>query len=116
MVTNMCPCCVPAERDALLKLIGSLRREYEAVQMAKNHQEEELKHLKEKMTVGVSDCMTGRYHGSAAANRESSQLMSADKEDTEMQLTLCRFAAEPCSSQQPQQLQPQSDVLLKPLK
>eukprot|EP00878_Enallax_costatus_P033717 GHUV01037269.1.p1 GENE.GHUV01037269.1~~GHUV01037269.1.p1 ORF type:complete len:413 (+),score=115.75 GHUV01037269.1:321-1559(+) len=40
------------ERDALLKLIGSLRREYEAVQMAKNQQEEELRHLKEKMTVG----------------------------------------------------------------
>lgn len=49
------PTVCPAERDALLKLISSLRREYEAVQMAKNQQEEELKHLKDKMTVGVSD-------------------------------------------------------------
>jgi hypothetical protein len=44
-----------AERDALLKLIGGLRREYEAVQMAKGSQEEELRLLKEKMSVGVSD-------------------------------------------------------------
>eukprot|EP00775_Hariotina_reticulata_P004665 gene4665-4918_t len=42
-----------AERDALLKLIGGLRREYEAVQMAKGAQEEELRLLKEKMSVGV---------------------------------------------------------------
>eukprot|EP00879_Flechtneria_rotunda_P031264 GHRR01034134.1.p1 GENE.GHRR01034134.1~~GHRR01034134.1.p1 ORF type:complete len:500 (+),score=163.75 GHRR01034134.1:2438-3937(+) len=41
-----------AERDALLKLIGSLRREYEAVQMAKGAQEHELRQLKEKMNVG----------------------------------------------------------------
>lgn len=54
LTIQMLGCCVPAERDALLKLIGSLRREYEAVQMAKNHQEEELKNLKERMTVGVS--------------------------------------------------------------
>eukprot|EP00877_Chromochloris_zofingiensis_P001776 jgi/Chrzof1/1159/Cz01g42220.t1 len=40
------------ERDALLKLIQSLRREYEAVQMAKTNQEDELKQLKERMTVG----------------------------------------------------------------
>jgi hypothetical protein len=43
-----------AERDALLKLISSLRREYEAVQTAKGAQEEELRSLKERLTVGVS--------------------------------------------------------------
>jgi hypothetical protein len=43
------------ERDALLKLIQSLRREYEAVQAAKGQQEEELKSLKERMVVGVSE-------------------------------------------------------------
>lgn len=43
------------ERDALLKLIGSLRREFEAVAAAKGCQEDELRLLKEKMTVGVSD-------------------------------------------------------------
>ncbi len=42
------------ERDALLRLIPSLRREYEAVQHAKGAQEEELKSLKERMVVGVS--------------------------------------------------------------
>jgi hypothetical protein len=42
------------ERDALLKLIGSLRREFEAVAAAKGCQEDELRLLKEKMTVGVS--------------------------------------------------------------
>lgn len=53
-------CCIhhagevlKGERDALLKLIQSLRREYEAVQMAKTNQEDELKQLKERMTVGV---------------------------------------------------------------
>ncbi|WIA12641.1 hypothetical protein OEZ85_006293 [Tetradesmus obliquus] len=40
------------ERDALLKLIGSLRREFEAVAAAKGCQEDELRLLKEKMTVG----------------------------------------------------------------
>ena len=42
------------ERDALLKLIQSLRREYEAVQTAKGAQEDELRSLKERMVVGVS--------------------------------------------------------------
>lgn len=59
----LCCCCLhviagevmQAERDALLKLIGGLRREYEAVQMARGSQEEELRLLKEKMSVGVSD-------------------------------------------------------------
>ncbi|GLC35838.1 hypothetical protein PLESTB_000499600 [Pleodorina starrii] len=40
------------ERDALLKLIQSLRREYEAVQSAKSAQEEEMRALKERMLLG----------------------------------------------------------------
>ncbi|KAG2499362.1 hypothetical protein HYH03_002937 [Edaphochlamys debaryana] len=40
------------ERDALLKLIQSLRREYEAVQHAKVAQDEEMKALKERMLLG----------------------------------------------------------------
>ncbi|KAF6253208.1 hypothetical protein COO60DRAFT_1669441 [Scenedesmus sp. NREL 46B-D3] len=40
------------ERDALLKLIGSLRREFEAVAAAKGCQDDELRLLKEKMTAG----------------------------------------------------------------
>lgn len=42
------------ERDALLKLIQSLRREYEAVQSAKSGQESELRQLKDRMMLGVS--------------------------------------------------------------
>ncbi|KAF8067176.1 hypothetical protein HT031_002223 [Scenedesmus sp. PABB004] len=42
------------ERDALLALIGSLRREYEAVQAAKGAQEDELRALKERMALGGS--------------------------------------------------------------
>ena len=38
------------ERDALMKLIGSLRREYEAVQEAKAAQESELGDLKRRIT------------------------------------------------------------------
>ncbi|GFR41222.1 hypothetical protein Agub_g1895 [Astrephomene gubernaculifera] len=40
------------ERDALLKLIQSLRREYEAVQQAKVNQDEEMRALKERMMLG----------------------------------------------------------------
>jgi cytidine deaminase len=43
-----------AERDALLKLVQALRREYEAVQLAKESQHDELRALKDKMTVKVS--------------------------------------------------------------
>lgn len=42
-----------AERDALLKLVQALRREYEAVQLAKEAQHDELRTLKDKMTVKV---------------------------------------------------------------
>lgn len=42
-----------AERDALLKLVQALRREYEAVQLAKESQHDELRALKDKMTVKV---------------------------------------------------------------
>jgi hypothetical protein len=42
-----------AERDALLKLVQALRREYEAVQLAKEAQHDELRSLKDKMTVKV---------------------------------------------------------------
>ncbi|KAI8467365.1 MAG: hypothetical protein J3K34DRAFT_395113 [Monoraphidium minutum] len=40
------------ERDALLKLIQSLRREYEALQAAKGAQEDELRGVKDRMTLG----------------------------------------------------------------
>lgn len=43
------------ERDALLKLIQSMRKEYEAVQSAKGAQDDELRRLKERMLLGVSD-------------------------------------------------------------
>ncbi len=42
-----------AERDALLKLVQALRREYEAVQLAKESQHDELRALKDKMSVKV---------------------------------------------------------------
>ena len=42
------------ERDALMKLIQSMRKEYEAVQGAKGAQEDELRRLKERMLLGVS--------------------------------------------------------------
>jgi hypothetical protein len=42
-----------AERDALLQLVQALRREYEAVQLAKESQHDELHSLKDKMTVKV---------------------------------------------------------------
>lgn len=42
------------ERDALMKLIQSMRKEYEAVQGAKGAQEEEVRRLKERMMLGVS--------------------------------------------------------------
>jgi hypothetical protein len=42
------------ERDALMKLIQSMRKEYEAVQSAKGAQEDEVKRLKERMMLGVS--------------------------------------------------------------
>lgn len=45
------------ERDALLQLIQSLRREYEAVQHAKGSQEDELRSLKDRMVLGVSVCL-----------------------------------------------------------
>ena len=41
------------ERDALMKLIQGMRREYEAVQGAKGAQEDELRRLKERMLLGV---------------------------------------------------------------
>ena len=41
------------ERDALMKLIQSMRKEYEAVQGAKGAQEDELRRLKERMLLGV---------------------------------------------------------------
>ena len=44
------------ERDALLKLIQSLRHEYEAVQHSKVSQEEELRNLKNRMLLGVRAC------------------------------------------------------------
>ena len=43
------------ERDALMKLIQSMRKEYEAVQGAKGAQEDELRRLKERMLLGVSE-------------------------------------------------------------
>jgi hypothetical protein len=45
------------ERDALLKLISSLRREYESVQRAKVGQEDEMREMKGKMLLGVSQLM-----------------------------------------------------------
>ncbi len=53
------------ERDALFKLIQSLRREYESVQAAKGAQDEELRALKERMLLGVS----GAGRAPAAAPR-----------------------------------------------
>lgn len=47
------------ERDALFKLIQSLRREYEAVQSAKSNQDEEMRALKDRMMLGVR--MRGRW-------------------------------------------------------
>ncbi len=38
-----------------MKLIQSMRKEYEAVQGAKVAQDDELKRLKERMLLGVSD-------------------------------------------------------------
>ena len=43
------------ERDALLKLVQGLRREYEAVQLAKTGQQAELQSIK------VSSCRRGLY-------------------------------------------------------
>ena len=43
------------ERDALLKLVQGLRREYEAVQLAKTGQQAELQSIK------VSSCGRGLY-------------------------------------------------------
>lgn len=43
-----------AERDALIKLVQALRREYECVQLAKEAQHDELRSIKDKMTVKVS--------------------------------------------------------------
>lgn len=43
------------ERDALLKLVQALRREYEAVQLAKTGQQAELQSIK------VSSCRHGLY-------------------------------------------------------
>lgn len=49
-----------AERDALLQLVQALRREYEAVQLAKESQHDELRSLKDKMTVKVGHaCLFG---------------------------------------------------------
>eukprot|EP00891_Asterochloris_glomerata_P005550 jgi/Astpho2/5550/Aster-02810 len=42
------------ERDALLKLVQALRREYEAVQLAKTGQQAELQSIKERMLAGGS--------------------------------------------------------------
>lgn len=47
------PQVLKGERDALMKLIQSMRREYEAVQGAKGAQEDELSRLKERMLLGV---------------------------------------------------------------
>lgn len=46
------------ERDALMKLIQSMRKEYEAVQSAKGAQEDEVRRLKERMLLGVSTLVT----------------------------------------------------------
>ena len=46
------------ERDALMKLIQSMRREYEAVQGAKGAQEDEIRRLKERMLLGVRFSLT----------------------------------------------------------
>lgn len=48
-----------AERDALLQLVQALRREYEAVQLAKESQHDELRSLKDKMTVKVGLSLQG---------------------------------------------------------
>lgn len=58
------------ERDALLKLIQSLRREYEAVQAAKHAQEDELRSMKDRMLIGVSRVTGPVGPCVAAAERE----------------------------------------------
>lgn len=51
-----------AERDALLQLVQALRREYEAVQLAKESQHNELRALKDKMTVKVLPSGTTKWY------------------------------------------------------
>jgi hypothetical protein len=48
------PQVLKGERDALLKLIQSMRREYEAVQAARLSQEDEMRSMKDRMLLGVS--------------------------------------------------------------
>ncbi len=45
-----------------MKLIRSMRSEYESVQQAKGAQEDELKRLKERMLLGVSKSHLCHYH------------------------------------------------------
>eukprot|EP00803_Ostreobium_quekettii_P005628 evm.model.scf_702.2 EVM.evm.TU.scf_702.2 scf_702:12004-15294(-) len=49
-----------SERDALMKLVQSLRKEHEAVEAAKNAQEEELASLKQRLIMGGSSTAAGR--------------------------------------------------------
>lgn len=60
-----------AERDALLKLVQALRREYEAVQLAKEAQHDELRSLKDKMTVKVRASAVTAGRGAADSDRHS---------------------------------------------
>lgn len=57
------------ERDALLRLIQSMRKEYEAVQSAKGAQDDELRRLKERMLLGVSAGPDNGQSASGGAGR-----------------------------------------------
>lgn len=45
-----------AERDALLRLVGALRREQEALALARSTQQDELRAMKDKLSVKVGRC------------------------------------------------------------
>ncbi|GMH34174.1 hypothetical protein BSKO_02008 [Bryopsis sp. KO-2023] len=70
-----------SERDALMELVKSLRREYEAVERAKHAQEGELRSLKEKLVLGGASTAAGRNKMLVRGASSFNALVRAMKQD-----------------------------------
>lgn len=70
-----------SERDALMELVRSLRREYEAVERAKLSQESELRDLKEKLVLGGAATAAGRNKMLVRGASSFNALVRAMKQD-----------------------------------
>lgn len=70
-----------SERDALMELVKSLRREYEAVEMAKHAQDGELQALKDRLVLGGAATAAGRNKMLVRGASSFNSLVRAMKQD-----------------------------------